>query len=51
MTFADEAEIVEQARGAPTYLIAAMSVDQTLRLKPQNLITGLPVLLCTGALN
>ena len=51
MTFADEAEIVEQARGAPTYLIAAMSVDQTLRLKPQNLITGLPVLPCTGALN
>jgi Family of unknown function (DUF6352) len=51
MTFADEAEIVEQARGAPTYLIAAMSVDQTLRLKPQNLITGLPVLRCTGALN
>lgn len=51
LTFADEAEIVEQARGAPTYLIAAMSVDQTLRLKPQNLITGLPVLGCTGALN
>jgi len=51
LTFADEAEIVEQARGAPTYLIAAMSVDQTLRLKPQNLITGLPVLRCTGALN
>jgi hypothetical protein len=48
MTFADEAEIVEQARGAPTYLIAAMSVDQ---LKPQNLITGLPVLRCTGTLN
>jgi Family of unknown function (DUF6352) len=51
LTFADEAEIVEQARGAPTYLIAAMSVDQTLRLKPQNLITGLPVLRGTGALN
>jgi hypothetical protein len=51
LTFADEAEIVEHARGAPTYLIAAMSVDQTLRLKPQNLITGLPVLHCTGALN
>jgi Family of unknown function (DUF6352) len=51
LTFADQAEIVEQARGAPTYLIAAMSVDQTLRLKPQNLITGLPVLRCTGALN
>jgi Family of unknown function (DUF6352) len=51
LTFADEVEIVEQARGAPTYMIAAMSIDRTLRLKPQNLITGLPVLHRTGALN
>lgn len=51
LTFAHEAEIIEQARGAPTYLIAAMSVDQTLRLKPQNLITGLPVLRRSGAPN
>ena len=51
MTFADEAEIIEQARGAPTYLIAAMSADKTLRLKPQNLIKGLPVFQCAGALN
>jgi hypothetical protein len=51
MRFADEAEIIEQARGAPTYLIAAMSADRTLRLKPQNLITGLPVVQCAGALN
>jgi hypothetical protein len=51
LTFADDAEIIEQARGAPTYLIAAMSADRTLRLKPQNLITGLPVLHSTGALN
>jgi hypothetical protein len=51
LTFADDVEIVEQARGAPTYMIAAMSIDKTLRLKPQNLITGLPVLHCSGALN
>jgi len=51
LTFADDVEIVEQARGAPTYMIAAMSSDKTLRLKPQNLITGLPVLHCTGAMN
>jgi hypothetical protein len=44
LTFAEEVEIVEQARGAPTYMIAAMSIDKTLRLKPQNLVTGLPVL-------
>jgi Family of unknown function (DUF6352) len=51
LTFADDAEIVERARGAPTYLIAAMSSDKVLRLKPQNLVTGLPVLCCTGAVN
>jgi hypothetical protein len=51
LTFADDAEIIEQARGTPTYLIAAMSADRTLRLKPQNLITGLPVVHCAGALN
>jgi hypothetical protein len=51
LTFADDAEVVEMARGVPTYLIAAMSTDKVLRLKPQNLITGLPVLLCTGVVN
>jgi hypothetical protein len=51
LTFADDAEILEMARGAPTYLIAAMSSDQILRLKPQNLITGLPILRCAGAVN
>jgi Family of unknown function (DUF6352) len=51
LTFADDAELVETARGAPTYLIAAMSTDKVLRLKPQNLITGLPILRCTGVVN
>jgi hypothetical protein len=51
LTFADDAEIVEKTRGAPTYLIAAMSTDKVLRLKPQNLIAGLPVLRCAGAVN
>ena len=51
LTFADDLEILEQARGAPTYMIAAMSTDKTLRLKPQNLITGLPVPHCTGVPN
>jgi hypothetical protein len=51
LTFADNVEILEQARGAPTYMIAAMSIDKTLRLKPQNLVTGLPVLHRTEALN
>jgi hypothetical protein len=43
LMFADDAEVIERARGAPTYLIAASSGDNVLRLKPQNLITGLPV--------
>ena len=51
LTFADDADIVETARGVPTYLIAAMSTDKMLRLKPQNLITGLPAQLCTGVVN
>lgn len=51
LTFADDAEIVEEARGEPTYLIAAMSPDWVMRLKPQNLITGLPMLRGTGVLN
>lgn len=51
LTFADDAEIVEKARGAPTYLIAAMSPDRVVRLKPQNLIAGLPVLRYAGVLH
>lgn len=51
LTFADDVEIVESVRGAPIYLIAAMSNDQVLRLKPQNLIVGLPIQRCTGAVN
>jgi len=51
LTFADDVEIIEPARGAPTYMIAAMSTDKTLRLKPQNLVSGLPVLHRIEALN
>jgi hypothetical protein len=51
LTFADDTEIVEEARGTPTYLIAAMSPDKVVRLKPQNLINGLPVLRYSGAVN
>ena len=51
LSFADDVEIIEQARGAPTYMIAAMSIAKTLRLKPQNLVGGLPLLQRTEALN
>jgi hypothetical protein len=51
VTFPAGTQILEQARGAPTYLLAAMSGDQVVWLKPQNLITGLPVICSTGAVN
>jgi hypothetical protein len=34
---------VAQAKGKPIYLILAMALDRMLRLKPQNLVTGLPI--------
>jgi len=43
LTFADPNVVVEKVRGEPIYLMSAMSPDKVLRLKPQNLITGLPV--------
>jgi hypothetical protein len=30
-------------RGEPVYLILAMTPDRIIRMKPQNLVTGLPV--------
>src|SRR5262249_23062769 len=43
LTFSDPGDMVDKVRGEPVYLIAAMSADKVLRLKPQNLITGLPI--------
>jgi hypothetical protein len=43
LTFRDPAEMIEKVRGEPVYLLAAMTPDEKLRLKPQNLVTGLPV--------
>jgi hypothetical protein len=51
MTFAPDAEVIARVQGAPTHLILAMSADYTLRLKPQNLIIGLPIQHPTEALN
>jgi hypothetical protein len=30
-------------QGEPVYLILATTLDKVLRVKPQNLVTGLPV--------
>ena len=43
LTFVDPAEVLEKVRGAPVYLMTAMTAEKVLRLKPQNLVTGLPV--------
>jgi hypothetical protein len=43
LTFADPVDLLEKVRGQPVFLITAMTADKTLRLKPQNLVTGLPV--------
>jgi hypothetical protein len=43
LSFRDPADVIEKVRGEPVYLLAAMTADETLRLKPQNLVTGLPI--------
>jgi hypothetical protein len=43
LTFADPSVVLEKIRGEPVYLILAMTGEKTIRMKPQNLLTGLPV--------
>jgi hypothetical protein len=43
LKFSDPSVMVEKVKGEPVYLILAMTPDKTIRMKPQNLLTGLPV--------
>jgi hypothetical protein len=43
LNFRDPSDVIEKVRGEPVYLLAAMTADEVLRLKPQNLVTGLPI--------
>jgi Family of unknown function (DUF6352) len=43
LSFRDPAVMTDEIRGEPVYLILAMGTDKTIRMKPQNLLTGLPV--------
>jgi hypothetical protein len=43
LTVRDPGPILDKARGDPIYLIMAMTPDGALRMKPQNLVTGLPI--------
>jgi hypothetical protein len=43
LTFAQGTPVEPRAAGRPVYLLLAMAPDRTVRLKPQNLIMGLPL--------
>jgi hypothetical protein len=43
LRFRDPAVMTDKVRGEPVYLILAMTKEKTIRMKPQNLLTGLPV--------
>jgi hypothetical protein len=43
LTFADPSHMLERVRGEPVYLLSTATADGMLRLKPQNLIVGLPI--------
>jgi Family of unknown function (DUF6352) len=43
LTFRNPLDMMEKVRGEPVYLLMAITADEVLRLKPQNLVTGLPI--------
>jgi len=43
LTFADRSIALEHLADEPVYLILAMNAERVLRMKPQNVLTGLPI--------
>jgi len=43
LNFRDPSDMLDKVAGEPVYLILAMAPDKTIRMKPQNLLMGLPV--------
>jgi hypothetical protein len=43
LSFRDPGLMLDKIRGEPIYLVLAMSREHLIRMKPQNLVTGLPV--------
>jgi hypothetical protein len=43
LTFRDPSVVLDKVKGEPVYLILAMTPDKLIRMKPQNLVTGLPI--------
>ena len=49
LTVADRSRVDPRAAGHPVYLLLAMTPDRIVRVKPQNLVMGLPVTSAAGA--
>lgn len=43
LNFRDPAIVLDKVKNEPVYLILAMTPDKQIRMKPQNLVTGLPI--------
>lgn len=43
LTFADPELMLDKVKGEPVYLVLAITPDNLIRMKPQNLVTGLPI--------
>jgi hypothetical protein len=43
LNFRNPSDVIEKVGNEPVYLLAATTADDVLRLKPQNLVTGLPI--------
>ena len=43
LTFRDPAVMLDRVKGEPVYMILAMTEDRLIRMKPQNLVAGLPI--------
>jgi hypothetical protein len=43
LMFLDPNLVLDKVKGEPVYLILAMTADKMIRMKPQNLVTGLPI--------
>lgn len=43
LAFADDRQMDKRVRGKPVYLILGMTADRMVRMKPQNLVAGLPL--------
>ena len=43
LNFRDPSAVLDKVRGESVYLLLAMTPDKLIRMKPQNLVTGLPI--------